>query len=914
MLCIRVQFYLVDCYYFKTYKMKKSFLSLLLAGGVILSLLSGCQTETMPKTFASVAKVTPDLMSAEVTLKTSGLSEYAYLCFPSSQTPVEDPQVIFATGTVGELVDGDNTFVVRDIEPESDYTVVVAFKSGAETFYDRNVHFDIRTADYVESFTTVATYPDGFKFHIKVPQSVKDAGNALRYNVGSLPFYLAGKVGWRTTEDALALLQNGQKSTTEDITLVYNNDNVEVEVEDPWSGEMVYDMLHTPFVPGEPIVFAAGEYALGEPEDNPWGMNQSDYFVPLFDYDAYDEYLFGQGGGWGPLAVEVDGEGYPEDQFWTGYFTRRFVTLPAPAALDANVDIKADMAAVKGSITITPDANVYQYCLMVLDEGSYQMLLPYIDNNEDYLQWMVTSYFGMYQGASTIQGPVKVDLNEYFYSVEPETDYHVLLTAMGDETGMTQKFYHEIVSTTAKTLPAPVVEVKPINNPNTSEASPYEVWFNVKCTSKTATKVKYAANYEREFGLMLNVGYTYDNIVDYMGNSFSDEEVAMINSDEGLNVMFSSMPDSKTLLAVLAYNEEDTPNTIGDGSSALASATSLREPDKAKVDSPLFEALLGDWTMSAATMGTNYSYENYDGGVRDVKVSISAGFTYPETLPEEVYETYKELAGMDRDAVTALYDEFKQEVDEFNAKLKGQNRLLCLGFGYDYEASDNHWATSAFTPESAFDLFCSKDYNGYDNESMLWDCGPKWYLEIKEDGSVVAPIHMGRMYPMKSTSSALYMVAVDRSEEGSLGFLSSAPDEENLEFPISVSADNASFTIEPYEYSDVPFYAEAMTLNSYGYAQYAGYQINGVPTFTKGWTETASAKSVSKPSDYAPEFERKSIKPLLGTEFKSNFTVKSKTAFGAAKQYKTVTLNKVDVEEGVKKYVESCMKSYATKR
>ena len=225
-----LQFYTVDRYYFKTYKMKKSILSLLIGGGVILSLLSGCQTETMPKTFASVAKVTPDMMSAEVTLRTQGLSEYAYLSYPSSQTPVEDPQVIFATGTVGQLVDGDNTFVIRDFEPESDYTVIFAFKKGLDTFYERNVTIDVRTADYVEVFTAVATYPDGLKFHIKVPQSVKDAGNALRYNVGSLPFYLNSKYGWFASEDARSLIENDQKCTTEDITLLYNSDNVEIEV------------------------------------------------------------------------------------------------------------------------------------------------------------------------------------------------------------------------------------------------------------------------------------------------------------------------------------------------------------------------------------------------------------------------------------------------------------------------------------------------------------------------------------------------------------------------------------------------------------------------------------------------------------------------------------------------------------
>ena len=870
---------------------------------MLLTILSGCNRETKPQVSATVVSVVPDIMSAELTLNTSCLTEYAYRYFSANETVVEDPAVIFATGTAGTLVDGNNTVLISGFEGQTEYTVVFAFKKDAENFYENNLIVNLTTTDYVEAFTAVETKYDGVKFHIKVPQSVKDAKHALRYNIGSLPMYLSYKYGWWTLEDAQFLINNGQQCTTEDRTLLYDNSNVEVEEIDPWSGEPMTTMLHTPFVPGEPLVFVAGEYALGEAEDNPWGMNEPDYFVPLYDYEAYYAWQDSQGGGWGPWAAEVDGEGFDEDQFWTGYYTRRYLTLPAPELLNANVDIKAEMGATNGTITITPDENVYQYCYIVLDEGTYQSLLPMLDNNEDYLQWFVTSYFGMYQGASTQQGPVKLDLSELFYGVEPETDYHLLLTAMGDETGQTQKFYHEILTTTAKTLAAPVIEVKAINNPATGEGSPYDVWFNVKCTSQNAVSVKYAANYEREFGMMINAGYTYNDIVE-MANSFSSEEVALINSAEGLNVTFSSMPDATTLLAVMAYNEEDTPNTIEEGSSAIAKASSLREPDKAKIDSPLFTSLLGDWTMSAPVRGTNYYYEKYDAGVQSCKVTISEGLTYPETLSEEVYETYKELVGMNKEQVDALYKEFKQEVDEFNAKLKGQNRLLCLGFGFDYPETEQHYATSFFTTESAFDLFCSKTYNGYDNESMIWDCGPKWYLEVKEDGSIVVPINSTRMYPLKSTSQTLYLMGLDLRKE-TMGYLGVNADGSNFEFPVAVNDDMTGLSINPFTYADVPFYVQPMTLNSNGYGNISGYAILDAPTLTKGWSGSATAKSVKKSSSFTPAIERTPVKSANGVLAPVEFVAKSKTAFGAMKKYETVVLKKVDFEEGMRNYVRS---------
>ena len=254
---------------------------------------------------------------------------------------------------------------------------------------------------------------------------------------------------------------------------------------------------------------------------------------------------------------------------------------------------------------------------------------------------------------------------------------------------------------------------------------------------------------------------------------------------------------------------------------------------------------------------------------------------------------------MEREEVDALYDEFKQEVDEFNAKLRGQNRLLCMGFGYE---SNGYY----FETVSPFDLFVSDSYNGYDIESMIWDCGPKWYLEVKEDGSVVAPINQVRFYPLKSVTTTLYLAGYDITS--GTGYISINENYENADFPVEVAADNASLIVNPFEYQGVSYYLNAMQFYGiYGYIP--EFTTVGSLVLTKGWTEedadvppveTASVKSAKSAG----------IGSANGIYGRTNSTVRSKTPMKAVKKCETIKVKHVDIEEGMRKYVES----YASKR
>lgn len=872
--------------------MKKSLSILLMAGLMVVLGITGCSNETKVKSSVAISNVTAEISSAEVFLNSTKITEYAYLVAPAGEQLSEDPVVIFKDGVTGQLTDGENTIVISGgLEGNSEYTAVIAFKLSADEFYPEVMKVDFTTTDYVETVTLLDSYYDGIKLHFKVPQEVKDAKHAIRFGIASLSTYIDRKV-MRGGCDATGLLYNGQFHFMNDTTMVFNNDNLEAITD---LGDL--DSLHDPISPGEPLVFTAGEFLYDTEDTQGWGFNG--WYIPAFDLDAYYESLWG-GGGFMPWSIEVDQEYEDEDKFWTGYFTRKYFTSKAPEVLEANLDVEVNVGSVRGTITITPDENIYQYCVLIIPDSDYNdYLLPVIDNDESLLQWFVSSYYSaFYWGSAVYQGPMEIILEDELY-LEPETDYHLFITAMGDDKGTSQCFYRKDFSTTAKTHPAPVMEVTPIDNPS-GEESPYEVWFNVKCTSKDAVSAKYAANYEREFGMAFNGGATYNTLVG-SGNTFSVEEMALINSDEGENISFSTMPGQTTVLAVLGYNDEETPNTIegtDDSDPAVAKVKAINEPAKAPVESSLFKDLLGDWTMSADVAEYDYYSSGWaPAGTKSCKVSIVEGVSYPETLDESVYATYKDLVGMSKEQVDALYDEFKTEMDEFNAMLKSQNRLLCYGFGFDN--ADAY--TQYFTLNTPYDLFTSESYTGYDNNSMLWDCGPKWYLEILEDGSVVAPVNAVRQYPLNLAKHyTVYLAGVADA------YINVLEDGSDVLFPVSVSDDANTVTVNPYIYEDTEYFLNGMFSN-YGYMYPTNYKITSALTLTKGWTETAPA-SVKSAGNAAPE--KISIPSVNGMKEARISPAKRKTSFKAIKKYGKAEYSIVTREQ-LEKNVEA---RYANKR
>ena len=765
---------------------------------------------------AELSVTTVGATEAVLNLHTGRISEYAWAVYSEEPGTAPVPDVLFATGTVAACVDGDNEFTVSGLEGNANYTVYLAAKTVEDEYYDEVLTATFTTTDYTEPLTVVETDYGSFRVHVMVPESVTSAGNALRYLVTDLFTYNMNKNGFMgVTPDAEFMASNGGLEYYIDKSQTMTFDNSE---------EQLY--LHNFFVPGSPIVFKVGEFAWGE------SWSGEGYITPLFDYEGF----FAD-----PDAIAN------EANYWTGHHAETVVYLREPALLDAGVDVQMDIQAVKGTITLTPDEEVYQYCVFVLDQATYEYMLSYLDNDESNLQWFVTTENAFMNGALSLSGNQVLQLSDIFYEVPADSHFHLLITSMGDAEGTSQSFQHLEFDTTPKTLAAPVITVSPIGGDESDD--PFTVGFNIKNTgSVPVVSAAYNANYEREWQSLLEY-MDYSQILSSYGNAFSAAEVERINSEEGYNVYFNSVDGMATKIAVMGYNEEMTPNVVEEGGSAVAVQSTPYQPAGERVESALFDELPGDWTMTAEVSQHDYYNGEYTSlGSMATKVTVYNGINdYPETLPENVYELYPDMS---KDEVDALYEEFKLEAEAFNAKVRGQNRLLCLGFGYEEDSP--YPLYSAQTP---YELFCNPDYSGYDVASLFYDFGPKWYLEVAADGSVTAPFNSVTMSPLTAwTYNGSYYLAGNNPDAGYLtvnyeydgGYAVPV----DAAFPVEVSSGRETVSVNPlmllpegYEEAQ-PFYPNAVMESTYG-ASIGGYRIDSGLTLTKGWNGSEDAASAT---------------------------------------------------------------------
>ncbi len=780
----------------------------------------------------------------EVALTTSGIADYAYLCYEQAEDPSEAPEasVLYRTGTTGTCVDGTNTVTISGLANTTTYHAYFALRTTEGSYYEDILDVTFTTTDYDEGITLAEVYYDGFKAHIKVPQEVKDRGNVLRYFYSEMFYYNENKFGYGMS-DAQSLLYNGGVYASDEVTIDDNDDTINYDEDnETWA--------HDPMVPGEPIYLCVGEFAWG----SGFGLEGEGYYSWLFDEDAWSE----NNDSWELLSTKVTE--YDESAYWTGYYDRILFTTKEPSVLDADLNISSEMSATRGELTIAPDDNVVTLSVMLLDDATYQTILDtYLP--EEYMQWFTTSYVANYYGyANTFDGAGGVLTIEDYVTLQPEVLYHAFVVGLGDESGTSQCYEHYEFETTPKEMTEPVVEVTAIANPSGTE-SPYEAWFNVKAPNSDVEYAYYAANYEREWASSFR-SYTGTQVVNNNASYcyFSSSELSAINSADGYDIMFASRPNSTTYLAVLGYNEEDTCNTLNfnsiddaDSEPAVDKFTTVKETYN-QIESDLFTSLLGEWTASYSLK----SDSNYSAGTYTNTVTIVSGVDYPETLADSVYTIYADY-GFDKDEVNALYEEFKEECDIFNESVRGNNRLLCLGFGQNMEY------------QSPYDLFVSQTYSSYDNAAILYDFGPKWYIEIASDGSISVPFNSSRLYPLSSwdvysgSYITYYLMGRDITSSSTVsGYVTYGDDYETLYFPATLADD--VITISPLTYDGSDYYMNAGRLYS-GYITYPNGTINSDVVMTKGASaETASVSSIPVENLH---FEASSVKCSVGAKPRS---------------------------------------------
>lgn len=800
---------------------------------------TGCQEKLKGNEFSlSVKEAGADFITLSVTA--SKPMEIAYKVTTKAQ--LVTPAVLFKTGEVIEVADGDVIELREGIQQDTHYYVYAVARFD-ETTYSEKISLEVTTTKYEfnELITIVETYLDGYKAHITVPQETKDRNHAIR--AGSMPlswYYLMTSSKGQTTVDVQAIASNGnpyEGHMFTDSTIVLNDKNVILLDE---KGNPVLDEnneqidIHDPIVPGEPTILIAGETYYGTPEDFNYVVG---YTAPTMD-------------SWSVPYFD------PEKREWLGAFQKKEFFTKEPTLCDATVEIdipEDEITVTDAMIYFEMSDDAYSYFYIVLDNSTYnQILSTYLNGNEDWYRWFLTSYIGFYEWG-IFPETENIAVNAASSFVEPLTGgetYHVLVTVFGDEDGATQRFIHKTFKAKDKTKVAPVIEVTAIES-----SDPYTATFNIKAGADSKGNVQpimgayWVCNYARDFELMFNADYTYATLLKNMGWTFSSEEIAQVNSSEGLTVTFPTLDGEVTRFAAYGCNDEYTFNVIDEEHTAgWADCKSPLAESVAPVSSELFTLLEGDWTASAKLRAMQ---QEPDGSIltyhvdHKSKINISASAPeLPATLDESVYGLYAgtpEKPGKSKEEVDNMFEELKELSDLFTeSRLVGQNRLLCSGF-MDFDPAAPQLGVNRLEFRSPYDLFVATDYSSVDVSQLIYDFGPKWFLQIQEDGSVIVPFHSMMLPPMSNWPGyAFYTGGV----ADGMAFYDS--NESYPGFPVEISDDLNTITIKPIVLNDgaTDYY---YYMNAIGVSQQGGLEIISTVitdiVLKRGWTETAAASS-----------------------------------------------------------------------
>lgn len=800
-------------------------------------------TQIIPASMsAAVVESATTAQTMTVEVKTVKIKAFAYTAVKAEEAGEKAPTAdgVFADGKMVECADGTHSFTLEELTPNTEYVVYVAGllneadENGINQPYEKVLEVKATTGDFTEEVTIFDVTGRSFKVHIK--PELSDPANVIKWGTSDLFMY-----NMNQSPDYLSLCLNDtyyHNYFQGDTTLVFDELHGNI-----WSDEIGdYVTYYEAIVPGQPQYLAFGEFKYAEEEEHGWWGWGPGYYMAMFDQAAYEEeqmkYWYGE------IDTMPD-----ENPYWTGYHKNFKFQTKGPEALDAALEVDlSGLRANGGPVRITTNENAERVTVMLLDPSTYEQIMPMLDNNTDYLQWFTTSYIGfMMVGAQTFAGGnIEFEMTDFLWEVDKDMTYYLFVVAAKDKVaGSLDAAYQQYkaveVTLPDYSLPAPVLEVTPIES-----TSPFEVSFNVKCTSQDAYYGKYAANYAREWA---EAGFDEDPAMamEYYGNDLTADDLAKINSAEGMVFTMSSYEDMTTKLGVVLESIEGLACEP-----VIVENKSMAEPAKEAVDSEYFTSLDGDWTATATNRYIKQTYIWGEGRyqydtvltVKTSKVTIG-NVGYPAELSEDVYQTWFDATPYDtKEAVDEQFALFKEAVDVFNKKTAAQNRILMNGF--DFQVSQYSTYSQYASP---FELWCSDSYNGFDNASPVWDFGPKWYLEVAADGTVTAPFNVNYFAPManwKYYNPYYFAGAGDNSyvPYDIKGTTTEYPND-NGHFPVEISEDGNTITVKPYVADDESYYPN-MGYISWGSFSTGSYgQIVTDIVLTRGWTEEGEGEATT---------------------------------------------------------------------
>ena len=760
--------------------------------------------------------------TAKFTFTTSGVTELAYKAVKveaeDRAADAPEAEVIFAEAEkTFPMVDGENVIEVDGLEGATDYVVYFAMKTVQETF--RLESYNVTTAGYGDQLLTmISTSPFSVKFHVNMPDTadwVLLLGDRETYEQMKMYF---GQSDAGFLESVGCINYKGSQTIE-----IKDGDFWYTEVD--WDGTVLGDMTYT-IKPGSAYVMLISAAYWGE-VPNVWPETWR--WMPYYE-------VTGGGGGWDDWLDDDMGvmntRGAMNLGEYTEVCTDEGVTFTHEYAKQCFWTNPADLPAEGEGVEVTlkkltertayfemvPSENCLSYHVLPLSDEDYSMLTSFI--GEAGMQAYVLNYGEPLAGG-----------NEYVMTgLTVGANYHMMVTGLFEENGAVQTFYHEKFSPQESTLPLCELVVTGVDEKNTHD----KVYFNVKCTTKDADAVKYIANYVKDWIPEINSGYSYEDMVEMYGQSMTEDELKQVNSDEGYEFFYTTYEDVATRLAVIAYNTDEKASQAFWADSKAAAL-----PAKEKVESTLYAELEGNWVLNYWDTQSYLSGENSDKSKKyrqfNTVITTNPDFgpaTYEDWKGEESYEFVLGALGNNEARVKNLFEEYKAVAAYHQDKYAGQNQLVGVNWpcGYYTKAS----AQNVYTP---WDLFTSEYYSAYDSYELFYDFGPKVFFEVKDANTIVLKSDMAGFAPLESFDGTYYMVGVGKNGS-TLQYLL------ECEFPVTISEDKNTLTVNPVVVDGISYYPATVQYN-YGYA-YPQNVTDRALIYTRGKLEDSSVAAAKK--------------------------------------------------------------------
>lgn len=804
-------------------------LFLLVGGGIFLSSsLVGCSSDGTngdpdgpngpdePKISVSLTNDAASTTSIVLKLETSGISEYAWSVSEGEVTTLPKPEIIFANAQVNgqkaEAMDGVNTIAVKGLKGNAKYTVFVAPKSA--NGYEEVQSVSFTTADYSQIITVVDVQQFSVTFHVKMA-----ADRYYRWALCSYINYVDMKEQMGTA-DADFLQYNGglmgqgeQTITIIDGKMADGSDPVDPDMDTPLE-----------FKVGHPYVLLVGEcnaegellFDLAGGGDDDWGDLLSAPVTRSFPDSCIGEY------------TEVCSDTHTQ---WTGaYAKQRLVAAPATqGAGEVKVEM-TEQTAKHVTFHLTPTSDVIGYATLAIPVSEWEF------------------YSELYGEAGAISTLTQMQMETGETDVVADDlvvgeKYCLLVLSAFSQDFSVQSFQKIPFEAKNSTMPVPELVITGVDAPADSEQKgPYFVWFNIKAPNKDLVSAKYSCEYTKNWVPTLNGGETsLKELLSRYGVPLEADMIASINSDAGFNMSFSSWENTESRLYVQAFNADEVSEIY------WGASTSPEEPAKERVESSLFNDLLGDWTAV-------YKSDKCAEGAK-FKVTIAAAPERPEgaipaDLKKKLTDYYVNLKQISEEQAAALveqeYQNYQDRAKRFGEKYREQNRLVCRGFEM-YDSSNPYFSYYKIGYLSPWDLFGDTSYSAYATDDLFYDYGAKWFLEIGKDpeGHDIVKVAANPNYisPLQNTQS---------NKEYHLGFPISGEyfSYGALDFPVAVSADKnemvvQGLTLEGEGGTKQDYYPSLVYLGYGGFVQSASSGTDAI-ILTRGWTEPSATQQSAR--------------------------------------------------------------------